>query len=72
MTLTTANARLKAGWQIVRQGKQFALLWQSRTAKPGRYKILAVGSLREMVAAYADLTRPLPDGQGEGPVATRR
>jgi len=64
MTLTTANARLKAGWQIVRQGKQFALLWQSRSAKPGRYKILAVGSLREMVAAYEDLTRPLPGEPG--------
>ena len=72
MTLSSANARLKAGWQIVRQGKQFALLWQSRTAKPGRYKILAVGSLREMVAAYEDLTRPLPGGQSEGPVVTRR
>jgi hypothetical protein len=64
ITLTAANAQLKAGWQIVRQGKQFALLWQSRSAKPGRYKILAVGSLREMVAAYDDLTRPLPGGHG--------
>jgi len=62
MTLTTATAHLKGGWQIVRQGKQFALLWQSRSAKPGRYKILAVGSLREVVAVYDDLTRPLPGG----------
>jgi hypothetical protein len=62
MTLTTANASLKPGWRIVRQGRQFALLWQSRQAKVGRYKVLTVGSLREVVAAYQDLTRPLPGG----------
>jgi len=60
MTFTAANASLKPGWKIVREGRQFALLWQSRQAKPGRYKVLAVGSLREVVAAYQDLTRPLP------------
>ena len=60
MTLTTANASLKLGWRIVRQGRQFALLWQSRQAKLGRDKVLAVGSLQEVVAAYQDLTRPLP------------
>jgi hypothetical protein len=64
MTLTAANARLKAGWKIVRQGQQFALLWQSQRAKSGRYKILAVGSLQKMLAAYDDLLRPLPGGQG--------
>jgi hypothetical protein len=47
----------------VRAGKQFVLLWQSRQAKLGRYKALAVGSLREVVAAYQDLMRPLP-GKG--------
>jgi len=62
MTLTTANASLKLGWKIVRQGRQFALLWQSRQAKLGRYKVLAVGSLPEVLAAYQDLTRPLPGG----------
>ena len=60
MTLTTANASHKLGWKIVRQGRQFALLWQSRQAKLGRYKVLAVGSLGEVLAAYHDLTRPLP------------
>jgi hypothetical protein len=60
MTFTAANASLRPGWKIVREGKQFALLWQSRQAKPGRYKVLAIGSLREVVAAYQDLTRPLP------------
>jgi hypothetical protein len=64
MTLTAANARLKAGWKIVRQGQQFALLWQSQRAKPGQYKILAVGSLQQMLAAYDDLMRPLPRGHG--------
>jgi len=63
MTLTTANASLEPGWKIVREGKQFALLWQSRQAKLGQYKALAVGSLREVVAAYQDLMRPLP-GKG--------
>jgi hypothetical protein len=62
MTLTTANASLKPGWRIVRQGRHFALLWQSRQAKVGRYKVLTVGSLREVVAAYQDLTRPVPGG----------
>jgi hypothetical protein len=60
MTFTAANASLKPGWKIVREGRQFALLWQSRQAKLGRYKVLAVGSLREVLAAYQDLTRPLP------------
>ena len=60
MTLTTANASLKLGWKIVREGRQFALLWQSRQAKLGRFKVVAVGSLGEVVAAYQDLTRPLP------------
>ena len=60
MTFTAANAALKPGWKIVREGRQFALLWQSRQAKLGRYKVLAVGSLREVLAAYQDLTRPLP------------
>ena len=63
MTLTTANASLKPGWKIVREGKQFALLWQSWQTKLGRYKVLAVGSLREVVVAYQDLMRPLP-GKG--------
>ena len=60
MTFTAANASLKPGWKIVREGKQFALLWQSRQAKRGRSTVLAVGSLREVVAAYQELTRPLP------------
>ena len=60
MTLTAANASLKPGWKIVRQGRQFALLWQSRQVKVGRYKVLAAGSLQEVLAAYHDLTRPLP------------
>ncbi len=64
MTLTAANARLKAGWKIVRQGHQFALLWQSQRAKPGRYKIVAVGSLQKILEAYEDLMRPLPGGHG--------
>ena len=62
MTLTTANARLKAGWKIVRQGKQFALLWQSQRTQTGRYKVLAVGSLHQVLEAYEDLTRPLLGG----------
>jgi hypothetical protein len=65
MTFTAANASLKPGWQIVRQGRHFALLWQSRQAKVGRYKVLAVGSLGEVVAAYQDLTRPLPGKERE-------
>ena len=60
MTFTAANASLKPGWKIVREGRQFALLWQSRQAKLGRYKVLAVGSLREVMAAYQELTGPLP------------
>ena len=60
MTFIAANSSLKPGWKIVREGRRFALLWQSRQAKLGRYKILAVGSLQEVVAAYHDLTRPLP------------
>jgi hypothetical protein len=64
MTLTAANASLKPGWKIMREGRQFALLWQSRQAKLGRYKVLAVGSLREVMAAYDDLTRPLPGKRG--------
>jgi hypothetical protein len=64
MTLTAANASLKPGWKIMREGRQFALLWQSRQAKLGRYKVLAVGSLREVMAAYDDLTRPLPGERG--------
>ena len=60
MTVTAANAALKPGWTIVREGTRFALLWQSRQTKRGRSTVLAVGSLREVVAAYQDLTRPLP------------
>jgi hypothetical protein len=63
MTFIAANASLKPGWKIVREGRQFALLWQSRQAKLGRYKVLAVGSLREVLAAYHDLTRPLPGNE---------
>jgi hypothetical protein len=63
MTFTAANVSLKPGWKIVREGKQFALLWQSRQAKLGRYKVLAVGSLREVMAAYHELTGPLPGGR---------
>ena len=63
MTFTAANASLKPGWKIVREGRQFALLWQSRQAKLGRYKVLAVGSLREVMAAYHELTDPLPEGR---------
>jgi hypothetical protein len=57
---------LKPGWKIVREGRHFALLWQSRQAKLGRYKVMAVGSLREVVAAYHDLTPirpPMSRGQ---------
>jgi hypothetical protein len=64
MTFAAANASLKPGWKIVREGKHFALLWQSRHAKLGRYKVLAVGSLRDVLATYHDLTRPLP-GESE-------
>jgi hypothetical protein len=64
MTLAAANAALNPGWKIVRQGRQFALLWQSRQAQVGRYKVLVVGSLQAVVAAYRDLTRPLPGGTG--------
>ena len=64
MTLTAANASLKPGWKIVREGRQFALLWQSRQAKLGRYKVMEVGSLREVVATYHDLTGPLPGRTG--------
>ena len=64
MTLTAANAQLKPGWKIIRQGPQYALLWQSQRARAERYKILAVGTLHEMREAYHDLTRPLPGGQG--------
>ena len=63
MTLTAANASLKPGWKIVREGRHFALLWQSQRATPGRYKVVAVGSLRKVVASYQDLTRPLPGGR---------
>ncbi len=63
-TLSTANAALTPGWKIVREGKHFALLWQSRRVAPGRYKVLAAGSLREVLAAYHDLTRPLPERTG--------
>jgi hypothetical protein len=65
MTLTAANASLNPGWKIVRQSRQFALLWQSRQVTPGRYKVLAIGSLREVVAAYNDLTRPVPGATGD-------
>ena len=64
MTLTAANAQLKPGWKIVRQGSQYALLWQSQRTRAGRYKILAVGTLHEMREAYKDLTHPLPGGHG--------
>jgi hypothetical protein len=64
MTLTTANAHLEPGWKIVRQGQQYALLWQGQRARARRYQMLAVGTLHEMLEAYKDLTRPLPGGQG--------
>ena len=35
MTFTAANASLKPGWKIVREGRRFALLWQSQQAKQG-------------------------------------
>jgi hypothetical protein len=60
MTFAAANASLKPGWKIVREGKHFALLWQSRHAKLGRCKVVAVGSLQEVVSAHRDLIHPLP------------
>ena len=65
MTFSAANASLKPGWKIVREGRQFALLWQSRQEKRGRSKVVAVGSLREVLAAYHDLTRPLPGTESD-------